>query len=1128
MGGWLSKPAPKPPEPTLPRPTWREARRDLPDTERVESMRESAECRAFRKCFSILADGILDPGRLAVELYTRGWIGADLRTEAQKPEISERVKIDKVLSVVEGQLRVSPMKFRELLDILQQEPSLKHLAARLERSYHAELKVYQHPVHQGDWQLNALNTYASYLKSVYTREKLPVYDKWPPVKPKKYINLGIITKNELPRQEAYQFMKDMIDGFIDKIKKSKRSMNIGQFVQLLNGSHPKCILVEEVPGVGKSTFAWKLCHKWGRGKLLQQYKLVVLLRLRDKSVRGARCVSDLFQYHDNQVQQAAVDEIQRTGGKGVLLLFEGYDELPEAMRTENSIFLDVITGRELPDATVLVTSRHWASEFLHRKCKRHISYVIEIVGFTSANIQSYIESTCSDDPKMLVGLKKYISFYPHIKSMMYVPLNCAIVVEVYRDSKKEDNLIPKTITELYSSLIRSLLLHYLCNHPEHGKNKWSVQCFNDLPPDVYEQLCRLSTIAYNGIVHEQQVIFSNLQENFETLGLMQCAPELYVDEGAAVSYNFLHLTIQESLAAFHLSQQPVEKQIEHFQIKHKNKRKRSHFQMVLRFLAGLRKFRGYSTETMSALCIEMKKCHDESGIKSGDVIHKMTSDVLHRLFETQESDTISDLLGFSLVHISDNALTLFDCFALGFCVSHSNCSWSISLPICHNGDQQVELLVRGAVEKETKCTGGITEIKFSSNLTNKGLNYLLKLPKHIICNLEVLSLGGNNLDSCAILALLVSHMPNLQKLDLLGNPFKQGETAGLITALRRHNLLSELSLPGISFGIKDSQGLRKVLSKTTTIKNLFIPSLSTETLEPIISGLQDNTSLEKLSMSYSDFSLQNSISLASVLRTNHSLVCLYITNSNIDLYHLAIGLCTNTTLQKLDLDLNTIDAKGAAKLALALRSNHTLLELNLENCNIDTCGACHLATAFHTNHTLQQLHLGYNMIGDEGASAFATALRKNHALVHLNLCHCNIGSNGAQLLASGLCTNDTLQTLYLDGYPIGDEGAVAFALLLQENSTLVHINLVNCNINSSGACQMATAICMNGTLQHLDLSQNPIGVKGAASFAEMLHQNKSLKALCLSDDTICEEGTQKLVDSLTENTTLHGESVALS
>ena len=150
MGGWFSKPAPRLPGRTLPRPGWREAQRELPDAERVESLRESAECRAFRKCFSILADGISDPGRLALELYTRGWIGADLRTETQKPEISERVKIEKLLSAVECRLVVSPTKFRKFLDILQQEPSLKHLAARLEKNYHTELKEYQHPVHSKD------------------------------------------------------------------------------------------------------------------------------------------------------------------------------------------------------------------------------------------------------------------------------------------------------------------------------------------------------------------------------------------------------------------------------------------------------------------------------------------------------------------------------------------------------------------------------------------------------------------------------------------------------------------------------------------------------------------------------------------------------------------------------------------------------------------------------------------------------------------------------------------------------------------------------------------------------------------------------------------------------------------
>ena len=115
----------------------------------------------------------------------------------------------------------------------------------------------------------------------------------------------------------------------------------------------------------------------------------------------------------------------------MFLLFEGYDELPEEIRTESSIFLDVITGEKLPEATVLITSRPWAGEFLHRECKEQISQHIEILGFTKTNIQSYLESTIPDDPSLLADLKKYISCYPHINSMMYIPLNSAIVVDVY-------------------------------------------------------------------------------------------------------------------------------------------------------------------------------------------------------------------------------------------------------------------------------------------------------------------------------------------------------------------------------------------------------------------------------------------------------------------------------------------------------------------------------------------------------------------------------------------------------------------------------------------------------------------------------------------------------------------------
>ena len=538
------------------------------------------------------------------------------------------------------------------------------------------------------------------------------------------------------------------------------------------------------------------------------------------------------------------------------------------------------------------------------------------------------------------------------------------MVEVYQNSRKDKTLVPKTITELYSSLVRSLLLRYLLDHPLHGKNKrWRLRSFSDLPQDVYKQLCELGRIAYEGILHGQQVIFSDLPDDLETLGLMQCYPELYVDEGTAVSYNFLHLTVQEYLAAFHLSQQPVEKQIEHFMEYKEHKRKMHnhkahHFYMVLQFLSGVRKFNEYPSEVLNTLCVE-KYSGDSS-----NVFCDVTFDTLHWLFEAQDNEITAKLLGSSDIqlHRQYSKVSCSDCYVLGYCVSHSNCTWKIS---CRIGDEGMEMLMRGAVEKETHCTGGISEIDLSENdITFEGMQHLLSFPKQVIDKLKTLNLFCNDLDSrpCATLACLIPHVPHLTTLMLSHNPnIGRGGTVPLMTSLMTHNSLVKLLLDNTGIGVEDCRALSDLLFSCRSLRELDIRfnNLPPEAIQLIINGIHDNTKLEKLYMWGSHFSLQNTISLASVLRTNKSLAY-----------------------------------------------------LDLEHHNTD--GACYLASAVCTNDTLQELHLGGNLTGVKGTTAFAEVLLKNKSLRVLSLQDNSIGEiQGTQRLIDSLKHNTKLEMLRL-------------------------------------------------------------------------------------------------------------------
>ena len=84
---------------------------------------------------------------------------------------------------------------------------------------------------------------------------------------------------------------------------------------------------------------------------------------------------------------------------------------------------------------------------------------------------------------------------------------------------------------------------------------------------------------------DDKVIFSSLPADVDTLGLLQ-GVESFVRRGKAVSYNFLHLSIQEILAGFYAATQlPDNEQVSKFN----ELFDRSHFNAVFQFYAAITK-----------------------------------------------------------------------------------------------------------------------------------------------------------------------------------------------------------------------------------------------------------------------------------------------------------------------------------------------------------------------------------------------------------------------------------------------------------------------------------------------------------------------------------------------------------
>jgi len=803
-----------------------------------------------------------------------------------------------------------------------------------EQSYSTEDATSPPITHQPPPLSSAIARYKHYLKSFYNSKPTPVDDKLFIGPCAQYINLAIIKKEQLSQEEIDEFTRATLHGGVDQILCQKEQVHLKDIFVSKSKSALKCVLVEGPPGIGKSTFAWELCRKWDELETMQQYSLVVLFKLREKRVQNCESLSVLLHHPtDPMLGRAVVDEILE--GEGVLLVLDGLDEFPYALlEQDNCLMRQIMSGSCLPKATVVVTSRP-SARMSFKLCQPHVNKHIEIIGFTEEDRVKYAESVFRSQPDMLVHFLKYSFSNPVIKTMMYIPLHCAIVAQIYKECGGASKLIPRTMTQLFSALCRSLLRRYLIENSLLNSDNRMPTDFKDLPPDVQESLSIVREIAYDGILSETLVFYKHeLPESFKHMGFMNEHRELYVDRGLESSYNFLHLRLQEYLAAWHISQLPSTEQIQYLErelCKPRTYNTSKKFAEVTLFLAGITGLRItflpnlhlfpntyiYPPSKVREVGVSPHLCRCLFEAQNKNICQQqLCSSVTTRLNIQQYSQVFTfppDVYDYDLGSIS-----VMDFYALGYCIAHSRGIWKVHgrSDIKGNGvgAEALEMLVNGMKHESRhhSPTGLITELNFQNAKISIGITWLKELPRPVLSQLSVLSLCHCHLcpKSFELLAQTVMMMPNLHSVDVRSNSGRLGEAVPerFFVSLSSLKQLESLRINFNKIGSQDALKLLTNLIRTSNnlqclhIGNFFESYFSSfsvpAVLKEVIPSALATRSLQELGLY--EFNMADMIQLSFLLSNNLSITSLYL-HGELQRYkdclaYLSQALYTNTSL----------------------------------------------------------------------------------------------------------------------------------------------------------------------------------------------------------------------------------------
>ena len=656
--------------------------------------------------------------------------------------------------------------------------------------------------------------------------------------------------------------------------------------ELCNVPPSSWILIEGISGIGKSTLAYEMLKQWKNGTALQNYSLVLLLRLRNKNVHqhwsSSPNVAQLIQESLNEqyCESPEIKNVLGNNGQNLLLILEGYDELPNRKLKFQMQFFHQLKSR-FHNAIVIITTQPSLSYQLTATIL--FTKVIEILGFNKFNQDRYIEMALKNDKALHEKFKGDIKSCPIVAQYLSVPLHLAIMIEIIFSGRQKP--LPQTITELYESFVMILICR-------HSKND-ILDHFDSLPQNEKSILQKCCQLAYKSLL-KQQIVFDCDESN--TLGLMQRESKIQNKDGSMTPFSFLHFKIQEFLSAYHMQSLSSKEQKEHLKVHQR-------LSTTMNFFAGLTKLQ----ESLQIV-----------GLLSEYIFH---FDCLHHLMEIKNDVLVSEVLNENrMIEVSrvSSAITVQDFYVLGRCFALSSCSWRLGFTLRGLSSEHIKMFVSG-FNDVTLQSPLLEHIVFSLNpIGNEGLATFLSLPSSVLCTISEFFLRAASLMNNDCFNNCITKFEHFDALKIFlfhDNKFKEGEQQQLIDVLCTLKHLEKVSFSSLS-----PQECFTLLSQSHLVK-LELYEFCLESVEALLASLTQCMTLKCIEL------YQSPITKEIVERSlRHSLPhCtlneLKLINCDIDSETaiLIIDAATHSpTLQVIDLSDNVIDDEGGCYIASKL------------------------------------------------------------------------------------------------------------------------------------------------------------------------------------------------------------------